>query len=350
MAQTVEVRFKGNRRAFFDWQDDASLLRLNEPVLVAVERGMDFGWVNTIGDAALSKCGGCTSCATGDADSVSLRPEGEASEPDISPTSAGTNTQPAPAPAEARARVIRRADQRAVTQHEELRRSEDDARRQIIERAKAHELPMRISDTEWQWDRGRLNIYFTADRRVDFRALVRELATRFHTRIELRQIGVRDEAARLGGVGRCGREYCCSTWLTETGPVNLALAKDQHLSLNPAQISGGCGRLLCCLKYEHEFYVTSRKRFPKEGKIIATLRGMERVVAVDIFRERVFLKHDEQGPRIIGLLDLRDEVEQAQAAAPAAQTSSTVADPAPQPSRPPGAPRRPGGPARGGDR
>jgi cell fate regulator YaaT (PSP1 superfamily) len=138
--------------------------------------------------------------------------------------------------------------------------------------------------------------------------------------------------------------------LTETGPVNLALAKDQHLSLNPAQISGGCGRLLCCLKYEHEFYVTSRKRFPKEGKVIATLRGMERVVAVDIFRERVFLKHDEQGPRIIGLLDLRDEVEQAQIAAPADQAASTPTDAEPRPTRPPGGPRRPGGPSRGGGR
>lgn len=229
------------------------------------------------------------------------------------PSGRGDNPEAGPAPAE-RSRIARRADPRTVAQHEELRRSEEDVRRQVIERAKAHELPMRISDTEWQWDRGRLNIYFTADRRVDFRALVRELAGRFRTRIELRQIGVRDEAARLGGVGRCGREYCCSTWLTATGPVNLALAKDQHLSLNPAQISGGCGRLLCCLKYEHDFYVTSRKRFPKEGKTVVTLRGAERVVAVDIFRERVFLKHDELGPRIVGLLDLRDEVSQAQTA------------------------------------
>src|SRR6185503_6890808 len=141
-----------------------------------------------------------------------------------------------------------------------------------------------------------------------FRALVRDLASLFRTRIELRQIGVRDEAARLSGVGRCGREYCCSTWLTELSPVNLGLAKDQHLSLNPSQISGGCGRLLCCLKYEHEFYVTSRKRFPKEGKTLRTRRGAERVIAVDIFRERVFLRHDEEGPRIVALIDLKDEI------------------------------------------
>jgi cell fate regulator YaaT (PSP1 superfamily) len=111
-------------------------------------------------------------------------------------------------------------------------------------------------------------------------------------------------------VGRCGREYCCSTWLKELSPVNLGLAKDQHLSLNPSQISGGCGRLLCCLKYEHDFYVTARKRFPKEGKAIRTSVGMEKVIAVDIFRERVFLKNQEQASRIISLVQLRDEVEQ----------------------------------------
>src|SRR5207247_4517580 len=127
--------------------------------------------------------------------------------------------------------------------------------------------------------------------------------------VELRQIGARDEAKRLGGVGRCGKEYCCSSWLPELGPVSLALAKDQHLSLNPAQISGGCGRLLCCLKYEHEFYVTARRRFPKEGKTLTTARGAERVIAVDIFRERVFMRSEEHGPRIIPLVQLREEVE-----------------------------------------
>ncbi|MEO7354016.1 MAG: regulatory iron-sulfur-containing complex subunit RicT [Gemmatimonadales bacterium] len=355
MSQTVEVRFKGNRRAFFEWHDAGNLLRLNEPVLVDVERGLDFGWVNSVGDAALAKCGGCTSCGTGDPPETTVA----ATSDDLSaPTEVGDGTtseaartadEPSSAAAAAtaaadRPNVARRADSNAIKQHEELRRGEEDVRRQVIERARAHELPMRISDTEWQWDRGRLSIYFTADRRVDFRALVRELASKFRTRIELRQIGVRDEAARLGGVGRCGREYCCSTWLNEPGPVNLALAKDQHLSLNPAQISGGCGRLLCCLKYEHEFYVTSRKRFPKEGKAIYTMRGMEKVVAVDIFRERVFLKSDEQGPRIVTLLDLRDEVEQAQMSAAqgtAAAAAPATAEPPPRTNRPPGGPRRP---------
>lgn len=287
MPQTVEVRFKGNRREFFDWNDEADPLKLNEPVVVAVERGLDLGRVNTIGAAALAKCGGCTSCG---------------------PEDAPTATEPKPDTPAARPNVVRRANDQEVAQHEELRRGEDDARRAVIERVNAHGLPMRISDTEWQWDRNRLTIYFTADRRVDFRSLVRELATAFRARIDLRQIGVREEAARLGGVGRCGRELCCSTWLTEPGPVNLALAKDQRLSLNPAQISGGCGRLLCCLKYEHEFYVTSRKRFPKEGKVIQTLLGAEKVIAVDILRERVSLRREDGTSRVIALLELRDEL------------------------------------------
>jgi cell fate regulator YaaT (PSP1 superfamily) len=340
MPQTVEVRFKGNRRDFFDWSDDAAPLRLNEPVVVAVERGFDLGRVNTVGEAALAKCGGCTSCGT----------DAPAADASAAPGDAPAVTEPlAPAPG-MRAAVVRRASPSDVQQHEELRRGEEEARRAVIERVAAHDLPMRISDTEWQWDRNRLTIYFTADKRVDFRTLVRELATAFRTRIDLRQIGVREEAARLGGVGRCGRELCCSTWLTEPGPVNLALAKDQRLSLNPAQISGGCGRLLCCLKYEHEFYLTARKRFPKEGKLIQTLRGAEKVVAVDILRERIFLRSDEHGPRVIGLLDLRDEVEQAPAAttAPAPTTESPELG-APPPRRPPGAPRRPqrGGPPDG---
>ena len=201
---------------------------------------------------------------------------------------------------------------------------------------------MKISDTEWQWDRKKLTVYFTSEKRVDFRNLVRELAGQFKTRIELRQIGVRDEAARLSGVGRCGREYCCSTWLTELSPVNLGLAKDQRLSLNPSQISGGCGRLLCCLKYEHEFYVTTRKRFPKEGRMVVTSRGPEKVVAVDLFRERVFLRNEE-GPRIVPLLQLKEEVEAAGGAPLPSQTAAPAA-PVARPSPPRAAAAPPGAP------
>jgi cell fate regulator YaaT (PSP1 superfamily) len=282
LPQTVEVRFKGIRKAYFLWQGEEDSLRAGEAVVVEVERGRDLGRISAVGELASRKCGsGCTGCAVGE-----------------------TVTDPAPLKP-----VVRRATPEDLRVHDEIRRSEEDARRKVIQRVRAHELLMKVSDVEWQWDHNKLTIYFTAERRVDFRTLVRDLASTFRTRIELRQIGVRDEAARLTGVGRCGREYCCSTWLKELSPVNLGLAKDQHLSLNPSQISGGCGRLLCCLKYEHEFYVAARKRFPKEGKTIRTSAGAEKVIAVDIFRERVFLRGEEPGPRIIPLGQLRAEVE-----------------------------------------
>ena len=280
MSQMIEVRFKGTRKAYFDWSGEEPL-RNGEAVIVEAERGRDLGHVTAVGELAEKKCGGCSGCST-------------------------TAVAEEPEPLK---RVLGRATAEDIKSHDEVRRSEEDARRKVMQRVRAHELAMKVSDTEWQWDRNKLTIYFTAEKRVDFRALVRDLASTFRTRIELRQIGVRDEAARLSGVGRCGREYCCSSWLKELSPVNLGLAKDQHLSLNPTQISGGCGRLLCCLKYEHDFYVSARKRFPKEGKTIRTAVGAERVIAVDIFRERVFLRSEENGSRIIPLVQLKEEVE-----------------------------------------
>jgi cell fate regulator YaaT (PSP1 superfamily) len=295
MPQTVEVRFKGTRKAYFVWDDEADPIRVKDVVIVEVERGRDLGRVTAVGDTATKKCGsGCSGCSVGET------PEEPA----------------APKP------VVRRATPDDLKVHREIRASEEDVRQKVIQRVRAHDLLMKVSDTEWQWDRNKLTIYFTADKRVDFRALVRDLASLFRTRIELRQIGVRDEAARLSGVGRCGREYCCSTWLKELSPVNLGLAKDQHLSLNPSQISGGCGRLLCCLKYEHDFYVTARKRFPKEGKTLRTAVGVEKVIAVDIFRERVFLKNQEQTSRIISLVQLREEVEQLGELFPSAESKA----------------------------
>jgi len=303
MTQTIEVRFKGTRKAYFVWADEQDTIRLKDAVIVEVERGRDLGRVTAVGDMAAKKCGtGCSGCAVGE-----------------------TAEEPAPLKP-----VVRRATADDLTIHREIRGSEEDVRQKVIQRVRSHDLLMKVSDTEWQWDRNKLTIYFTAEKRVDFRALVRDLASLFRTRIELRQIGVRDEAARLSGVGRCGREYCCSTWLKELSPVNLGLAKDQHLSLNPSQISGGCGRLLCCLKYEHDFYVTTRRRFPKEGKVLRTSVGSEKVVAVDIFRERVFLRHEEHGSRIIPLVQLREEVEQIGDVFPSAEMKARQAATSPE--------------------
>lgn len=310
MPQTVEVRFKGTRKAYFHWADTDEPLRLNEAVVVQAERGTDFGRVSATGEAAEKKCAGaCNGCAAGDASPEPVRT------------------------------VVRRATQADIKAANDLRRAEDDARKAIAEKVRAARLDMKVSDSEWQFDRSRLVVFFTAEGRVDFRQLVRELAQQFKTRIELKQIGVRDEAARLGGVGRCGREYCCSTWLGELSPVSLALAKDQRLSLNPSTISGGCGRLLCCLKYEHEFYAQSRKRFPKEGKAIRTLHGTERVIAVDIFRERVFLR-GEEGHRTIPLVQFDEE----RAAAALLPADAPVATATP---RPPAREERPRAPRTG---
>jgi cell fate regulator YaaT (PSP1 superfamily) len=194
-----------------------------------------------------------------------------------------------------------------------------------MDKVRAHGLVMKLTDAEWQFDKRKLTIYFTADKRVDFRALVRDLAATFRARIELKQIGVRDEAKRLSGIGRCGREYCSASWLPELRPVNLQIAKDQRLSLNPSQISGACGRLMCCLRYEHEFYVTARKRFPKEGRSLATARGEEKVMSTDIFRDRVTLLGADGETRVVALADLKREIGAPAEEADAADVAAAVA-------------------------
>ncbi|HYS61056.1 MAG TPA: regulatory iron-sulfur-containing complex subunit RicT [Gemmatimonadales bacterium] len=288
MTDVIEVRFKGNRKEFFSWPS-AEPLALHDSVIVEVDRGQDLGRVSAVGPVAAKKCAGsCSGCSLA-----------EAAAP--------------PAPTEPLRSILRRATADDAAVAEQLHREEEDVRRRVMERVKSHTLPMKVSDAEWQWDRKKLTVYFTADQRVDFRALVRDLASLFHTRIELRQIGARDEAKRLDGVGRCGRQYCCSSWLPELRPVSLALAKDQHLSLNPSQISGGCGRLLCCLRYEHDFYVQTRKRFPKEGRVLRTAIGAERVLAVDVFRETVTLRTDAGDTRVVSLEKLKGEVSGADA-------------------------------------
>ena len=277
----VEVSFKGNRKEFFHWsQDDAPPVKA--AVIVEADRGEDLGFVHAVGELAERRIKG-----------VPHAPE------------EGVNQN-----------IRRLASPDEVRQAELLRVQDDEARRQAMERVKANGLAMKLSDAEWRWDRRKLTIFFTAEKRVDFRNLVRELASTFRTRIELKQIGVRDEAKRLGGIGRCGREYCSASWLPELRPVNLGVARDQRLSLNPTQISGACGRLMCCLRYEHDFYVQQRKRFPKEGKIIETSIGSEKVIANDIFRERVTLRNAEGETRIVALTELRPEWKQGAAARP----------------------------------
>ena len=274
MAHLVEVAFRGNRKEFFLW-DYPEPPAIKSAIIVDADRGEDLGYVHSLGELAEKRNGGCAhGCGT----------------------SAPTR------------KALRMASARDKGTADELSRLNDEARHKAMERVRANGLAMKLSDAEWQWDRKKLTFYFTAEKRVDFRNLVRDLASLFRTRIELKQIGVRDEARRLDGVGRCGRQYCSASWLPELRPVNLGVAKDQRLSLNPAQISGACGRLMCCLRYEHEFYVQSRKRFPKEGKVVVTGRGEEKVLAIDIFRERLTLRSAEGETRLVSLNDFNGEL------------------------------------------
>jgi len=152
---------------------------------------------------------------------------------------------------------------------------------------------MKVVDVECLFDGGKITFYFTADHRVDFRALVRDLASRYRTRIELRQIGVRDEARRLDGYGICGRRQCCNSHLREFAPVSTSHAREQDLSLNPAKISGNCGRLLCCLRYEADFYTETKKKLPPIGATIVTDKGTGRITRIDIFRQEALFMNEE---------------------------------------------------------
>ncbi len=151
-----------------------------------------------------------------------------------------------------------------------------------MDKIKEHQLKMKMVDVEYTFDRNKIIFYFTAEGRVDFRELVKDLAGIFRTRIELRQIGVRDEAKVLGGIGPCGRLLCCSTWLGDFEPVSIKMAKDQNLSLNPTKISGLCGRLMCCLKYEHDNYESAREEMPTLGTHVVTSYGDGKVVGLNI--------------------------------------------------------------------
>lgn len=268
--------FKGVRTEYFSYRGDTPLGVL-EYVIVEADRGQDLGWVKRAVDGETHSCeGGCDHAHHG----------------------------PVVPPAR---KVLRRAAPVDVERRLKLDATEEEVRSRTRDLVKKHRLKMKVSEAEWQWDRNKLTVYFTAEKRVDFRALVKEMARTFKTRIELRQIGVRDEAKRLGGIGRCGRELCCRLWLPEIEPVTLQLAKDQGLSLNPAQISGACGRLMSCLRYEHDFYVQARKRFPRVGKRLKTERGQEEVTAWDLFAETITLRAEDGETRTVALQDLKAE-------------------------------------------
>ena len=244
--EIVEILFKGERKDVF-LNPSLIPLVIGEQVVVQVERGEDMGKVLQMGELAQGK-----------GRSRYLR------------------------------QIIRKATDEDIAKLRDNEKLEQDAFRICQERIAARELRMRLVDVECQFDRNRITFYFTAEKRVDFRELVKDLAATFKTRIELRQIGVRDEARRMGGYGVCGKKYCCSTFLREFEPVTLRMAKEQQLSLSPTKISGACGRLMCCLMYEVDFYRNEVRKFPKVGTKLQVGDAELTVTRLDFFGSAVF--------------------------------------------------------------
>jgi cell fate regulator YaaT (PSP1 superfamily) len=249
----VQVEFKGERTDFFVNKKQLAI-ETGDYVVVQVERGRDLGRVIRTGPALSSI--------------TKIRPV----------------TQ----------EVLRKANDEDLAKHEENKRKEEEARKACEEKIAQRGLQMKLVDVEYQLDGSKITFYFTADERVDFRELVKDLAAIYKTRIELRQIGVRDEAKRLGGIGTCGRKYCCTTFLQEFEPVTLKMARDQSLSVSPTKISGACGRLMCCLAYERDYYMEVAKRLPKVGTKVETAYGEATVTGIDIFAQAV-VAEDESG-------------------------------------------------------
>ncbi|MFC4182068.1 PSP1 domain-containing protein [Saccharococcus thermophilus] len=200
-------------------------------------------------------------------------------------------------------KVIRIADAKDKLIVEENKKAAREAYDICLKKVEEHGLEMKLVDVEYTFDRNKVIFYFTADGRVDFRELVKDLAAIFRTRIELRQIGVRDEAKMLGGIGPCGRMLCCSTFLGDFDPVSIKMAKDQNLSLNPTKISGLCGRLMCCLKYENEEYETAKEQLPDLGEYVETPHGLGKVIGLNILERMLQVELSEHGRVVEYTLD-----------------------------------------------
>lgn len=253
MPNVVGVRFKRAGKVYYfdpgEWE-----FHLKDPAIVETARGIEFGTVVV-----------------------------------------GTRTVPDEEIVTPLKKVIRRASEADVAQVEENRIKEWEAAVVARQKISEHNLEMDLVDVEYTFDRSKVIFYFTAEGRVDFRDLVRDLASAFRTRIELRQIGVRDEAKILGGLGSCGRELCCATFLGDFAPVSIKMAKEQNLALNPVKISGLCGRLMCCLRYESGQYEEGKAALPEMGSTVVTAQGDGRVDAVNILRNVVSVSIEGKG-------------------------------------------------------
>lgn len=217
-------------------------------------------------------------------------------------------------------KIIRVATKQDAKQNEENKKQEKEAFQLCEKKIKEHGLDMKLMDVEFKFDKSKILFFFTADGRIDFRELVRDLASIYRTRIELRQVGVRDEVKRIGGNGVCGRELCCCSFLGNFETVSIKMAKEQNVSLNPSKISGNCGRLMCCLQYEQNVYEDKLKKLPKIGAIVKTEDGKGEVCGIETLKEIVkvkfkdgedtfFKKYDAKDIKIIKNVEKKQDIE-----------------------------------------
>jgi cell fate regulator YaaT (PSP1 superfamily) len=263
MSETIQVSLRGARREFF--LNSRNLwLKVGDPVIVQAEHGESIGKVH-LKDATL----------------VALKKPGNVTR-----------------------EIIRKATEEDLDQDDHNRALESDAFEFCKQRIETRELKMDLAEVEAAFSGHRVTFYFSAEQRVDFRELVKDLAGRFRRRIELRQIGVRDQAKRLDGCGPCGRPFCCTTFLKEFHPVTLKMAREQQLSLNPSKISGACGRLMCCLSYELAHYRDSAQKLPAIGTQLKTGQGPMTVIRTESYQLAVWLRDDEGAEHRIAYDDL----------------------------------------------
>jgi cell fate regulator YaaT (PSP1 superfamily) len=205
--------------------------------------------------------------------------------------------------------ILRRAEPWDLLQMEHFHNREEQALEKCRQKIAEYGLPMKVIQAEYNFDGSRLVFYFTAEKRVDFRKLVKELAKTFRSRIELKQVGVRDEAKMTGDLGRCGRALCCASFLCEFNPVSIKMAKQQDLPLSPMEISGICGRLLCCLAYENDHYAEVKKRLPKVGDVVATPLGSGKVTGINVLKETLSVELDSEATIEITAEELKTDKE-----------------------------------------
>jgi len=249
MSETIEIVFKGERKELYA-NPQQFPFQVGDYAIVEADKGADLGIVNQLGSLLSRK------------------------------KTAGQVRK-----------ILRKPSAKDLEQYRGNREKEMEAFRICKDKIEEHNLPMKLVDVEYQFDGNKITFYFTAEKRVDFRGLVKDLANEYKVRIELRQIGVRDEAKRIGGYGACGCKLCCTTFLREFEPITTQCAKEQNLPLNPQKLSGVCGRLLCCLMYERDFYRNQMEKFPPLQTQFQTAKGIGKMVKADVFKEEVYLEY-----------------------------------------------------------